>query len=469
MKRLLVALAITNAGCGALIEEKEYVERRARALSALNCTTCAVMENDGSVWCWGANERDQLGHAGPSDGTPQKVVLDSDKVVKAKDVSVGTSHACAISEEGDVYCWGSNATGQADPNVEACPDPATIVDWISASFVRTALPTKVDLPRPATQVSAGQLHTCALLDDRTVRCWGSNHAGQCGRPVTYEGFIEKPENGLCGWTLPTLGAALCTSEVLGSAEPVQGLSGVDEIVVQRNTSCALMGTNVRCWGNNCGSGDPDGLKIQGILGNDCSEGGQLGIRPDERCFSDAPLTIGDLQPSKNISLGHVSGYAIGEVGADVLSWGWNDGQLGRTATGDYVVPASVELTGGGKLGQGKMIARCNGWHQLAQVKSGHVYSWGRNECGELGQSSVALGGGSPHASRADRIPSGATLLTSGQDHTCYVADGRVFCLGRGEFVGRRLPDESEVGDCGYEATCADGSAEEVPVEVEFGD
>lgn len=70
---------------------------------------CALLE-DGSVVCWGANDRGQLGNGQTNAGsaTPQKVV----DLPPAAGIAVGGSHTCAWTTDGRVFCWGLNANGQ---------------------------------------------------------------------------------------------------------------------------------------------------------------------------------------------------------------------------------------------------------------------------------------------------------------------------------------------------------------------
>jgi serine/threonine protein kinase len=65
---------------------------------------------------------------------------------------------------------------------------------------------------------------------------------------------------------------------------------------------------------------------------------------------------------------------------------------------------------------------------------------------------------------ADRIPQGATNLTSGQDHTCFLLDGRVHCMGRPLFVGQKVPGQAY--SCGGESACQAATLDPVKVVLE---
>lgn len=124
--------------------------------------TCAIRAN-GDVHCWGANSFGQIG-----DGTisPFKGATRVDELNgNAKEVSTGISHSCALMNNGTVRCWGANNYGQLGTgNTTNATKPVTVAG----------------LPRPAIALSAGGSHTCARLDDLTIRCWGRNDRGQLG-------------------------------------------------------------------------------------------------------------------------------------------------------------------------------------------------------------------------------------------------------------------------------------------------
>ena len=128
---------------------------------------CAVT-SDGRVWCWGNSDRLQLN--GPlSSSVPVEIPLPGTSPV-AKEVAVGSGldgHACAVVLTGEVYCWGFNDRRQAVP---AGPSP-TVVGQV------TGIPAM-------THVSAGTTHTCATTSTEVAApqtwCWGLNQRGQLG-------------------------------------------------------------------------------------------------------------------------------------------------------------------------------------------------------------------------------------------------------------------------------------------------
>ncbi len=142
-------------------------------ISAGNAHTCAIQ--DGKAWCWGDNSLGQLGRVlGVSlmvSGTPEAVVDPTsdgrDQLSGVTDISAGSGHTCALLASGVVHCWGLNSNGQLG------------VD--TTSTASSTIPLQVEgLESQVTAISAGDEHTCALLDSGVVQCWGSNGDGQLG-------------------------------------------------------------------------------------------------------------------------------------------------------------------------------------------------------------------------------------------------------------------------------------------------
>lgn len=136
--------------------------------------TCALT-TDQEVHCWGDNQFGQLAQdiLRRQLQSPQRVELDEPAV----QVDTSGFHTCALTESGVVLCWGFNEFGQVGPNALVGPEVDT--------------PTEVPLSHAATQITTGHAHTCALLDDGTVTCWGSNRFGQLGNGDT--SLFPEPE------------------------------------------------------------------------------------------------------------------------------------------------------------------------------------------------------------------------------------------------------------------------------------
>jgi alpha-tubulin suppressor-like RCC1 family protein len=164
-------------------EIQAAIERRnldlgvtAIALGAGVMHMCAITTK-ANVRCWGASGGDdRLGYGagsvaiGPNDArypTPARLG-DVPGVSNVVQVAGGDSHTCVLLSDGRVRCWGDARFGQA-----GCGKVVSGV--ISGKGAQD-----LKLPARARQIAAGRFHTCALLDDETVRCWGDAEHGQLG-------------------------------------------------------------------------------------------------------------------------------------------------------------------------------------------------------------------------------------------------------------------------------------------------
>lgn len=159
----LRACAITN---GKVLCWAENVPPRempgtegAKSVAMGGHTGCAIL-GDGSLECWGAGTRGQLGNGAFEDHDDPVLVPN----VHAKAVSVGEEHTCAVLDDETLACFGSNDDGQLG----------------DGTLDSSAKPRKVENVTIAQQVSCGSHHTCARMGDSTVHCWGRNDVHQAG-------------------------------------------------------------------------------------------------------------------------------------------------------------------------------------------------------------------------------------------------------------------------------------------------
>ncbi len=180
---------------------------KATQVSAGRRYTCAVLST-GHVDCWGFNELGQVGN-GKSGGSV-KEATEVKGLSKALEVSAGGWHTCAVLSKGQVECWGDDFVGELGDG--------------GSNEIQTT-PVKADGIATATEVSAGGWHTCALLSDARIDCWGENARGQLG-----DGTID--EEARTPVEVPDIGAASSVSA-----------SGFH--------TCALLSSaEVDCWGYN---------------------------------------------------------------------------------------------------------------------------------------------------------------------------------------------------------------------------
>lgn len=248
-----------------------------KALSAGSSHTCALLIN-ATVRCWGLNEYGQLGDGELGEETQPVQVAG---VTNAIAVSAGYSHTCAVLADGTVRCWGRGDFGQLGDGERA---------------LRTRTPVPVTNMTTAIGVAVGYSHTCAVLADGTVRCWGRGDRGELGYP----------DNG------PTT--------------PVQATGVTNAVGVSAGEAftCALLGDGTaKCWGTN-GYGQLGGASLQ-----------------------PGPFTVFGLTGGASISTG-VNHTCVLLADGTVTCWGKADsGQLGDGYTfADRPVPVSRAIRAG---------------------------------------------------------------------------------------------------------------------------
>lgn len=138
--------------------------------------TCAVTIH-GDVRCWGFGARGQLGSAGGSPADvpdPSLEVLPvqlDERGVQVVHVAVGDSFSCALMADGAVRCFGESITNALGIGRQLLVDPSMQSFSVPLDLEGTS----------AVQVVAGNAHACALLEGGTIKCWGSNANGQLGQ------------------------------------------------------------------------------------------------------------------------------------------------------------------------------------------------------------------------------------------------------------------------------------------------
>lgn len=279
--------------------------RTATAISAGDGFTCAILD-DGSVRCWGYGEEGQLGYGNENNvgdgGTDQTVAsvgpVDFGAGAPAVAVTAGGMHACAILSDGSVHCWGYGFDGQlgygsTDDVGDGRLDPNGNLD------LTVAQAGPVDLGgHKALAIAAGALDTCAILDDRSVRCWGDGADGQLANGATTN----------LGQTPTTLPASTAPVD-LGPGHSAQAITAGD------NDACVILDDGgVRCWGYG-GYGELG-------YGNQ----NNLGDTPTDLPGMVGPVNLGPGRTAAAISAGEAHTCARLNAGS-VLCWG--DGAYGQ--------------------------------------------------------------------------------------------------------------------------------------------
>jgi alpha-tubulin suppressor-like RCC1 family protein len=202
--------------------------------------TCAL-DSTGQAYCWGENNYGQLGN-GTSGGNQSSYDngIDSNVpvAVKANDptdafygktitqVTAGWYHTCALDSTGKAYCWGWNSSGQLGTG------NATYYSNVPVA-VQSNNPTDALYGKTITQITASNLHTCALDSTGKTYCWGYNYYGQLGTGnATYYSNVPV---------------------AVQSNDPTDALYGktITQITAGWYHTCALDSTGkTYCWGYN---------------------------------------------------------------------------------------------------------------------------------------------------------------------------------------------------------------------------
>jgi alpha-tubulin suppressor-like RCC1 family protein len=165
------------------------------------------------------------------------------------DVAIGWRSVCALLADGTLRCWGSNEAGQLG----------------NGSMMSSRVPVMVSGISTATAINGvGYAAACALLADKTVRCWGINERGQLGNGTGRPSNVPVPVPGIAEATGVAVGAesacaivaggrVKCWGELVSSNTPVDiaAVEGAAALSVGKSHACAVLGDrSVRCWGSN---------------------------------------------------------------------------------------------------------------------------------------------------------------------------------------------------------------------------
>jgi alpha-tubulin suppressor-like RCC1 family protein len=177
---------------------------------------CALATIGRVLRCWGANGSGQLGDGTTAERHVPAPVSGISEVIA---IATGARHTCAVTEgwEGTtavyaVRCWGANDRGQLGDGTTVDRSTPVPVSGLTG-------------PARPRGLAAGARHTCAVLGDGSVRCWGANEAGQLGDGSLLDSWI------------PVVVSSL--------ADATGGIGAGGQ-----HTCAAVAGGQLRCWGAN---------------------------------------------------------------------------------------------------------------------------------------------------------------------------------------------------------------------------
>lgn len=178
--------------------------RTAKQVSAADAHVCVILDND-SVKCWGRSDKGELGYGdvemrgdGSGEMGDNLPAVDLGTGRTAKQIQLGRYHTCAILDNDQVKCWGRNdygTSGLGDTNHrgDGSGEMGDSLPYVDLGTSRTAL-----------QLTAGYDHTCAVLDNLEVKCWGRNEDGSLGLGDTGTANYRGDGSGEMGNNLPSV-------------------------------------------------------------------------------------------------------------------------------------------------------------------------------------------------------------------------------------------------------------------------
>ena len=391
-----------------------------RYIDAGDAHTCVVL-NDASLKCFGANTSGQIGSGGivslgdaPSEMGDSLLAVNIGAGRSVRAVSTGNAHTCVLLDDnttfGAVKCFGEGDAGRLGSGT------TTDVGRSAAAMGDALAVVQLGSGRTAKMIATGAAHTCAVLDNDSVKCWGANDDGQLGLGDTDargDGALE-------------MGDALATVS-LGLATGVR----VTAIAAGDAHTCVMLSTGaVKCWGA--------GANGRLGTGDEHSRGDEAG----EMGASLAAIDLGAGRSAKAISAGGAHTCVVRDTN-DVVCWGVGaTGRLGTGAEDDIgnepgemgAALSSVPLG----TGRSAVAISAGASHTCVVLDNASLKCWGDGANGRLGTGNQNALGDQPNelgdSLAAIALGTGRTAraVVAGVAHTCVTLDTfAVKCFGLG--------------------------------------
>lgn len=247
----MAALGTVNLGVG----------RTAKVISAGGISTCAILDNN-TVKCWGFNEEGILGYDRTDnlgDDPGEMAALGTVNLGVGRTaiaISTSDSHTCAVLDDGTAKCWGASYNGEGgyeDYNSRG---------WTLGDMAALG-PIFLGVGRTAKDIKVASKHTCAILDDDSVKCWGDASRGQLG----YDSPADQGGNPGSMTSLATVDLGLGRS--------------AKQISLGYDFTCAVLDNDeAKCWGRNLeGQLGYDSLTNEGNAPGDMAALPYLNLEP----------------------------------------------------------------------------------------------------------------------------------------------------------------------------------------------
>ncbi|MGH2608336.1 MAG: RCC1 domain-containing protein [Tepidiformaceae bacterium] len=345
--------------------------------------TCALLEQ-GDVFCWGSNDAGQLGIGAASPG-PYLSPTPVGELGQVEFLTAGHAHTCVLDVSAQAYCWGLNSNGQlgVDSTADTCR-------FLGVDQPCSTRPVAVSGGLTFTSITAGGFHTCGLATAGTAYCWGDDFAGQLG-----------------------IGSSV-GSRVLASPTAVVGGHTFATLDAGYTSTCGITTSReLLCWGAN--------------------SHGQLGLPVSSVWRYSTPT-----RPSTNLRFVTVSASSYHSCALDSnqagYCWGANYyGQLGnasapQTCGGSVCSPSPLPVAGATSF----IAIAAGNEHSCGIDAAGTGFCWGQNFWGNLGNGGSDAGQPSSIHPIPERVvsPELWRSIVGYYSHTCALnRTGALFCWG----------------------------------------
>jgi hypothetical protein len=344
-----------------------------------------IIDKNGKLWAWGANESGELGIANTTDqNIPVQVALPLGSGAWVR-LAAGAHHALAVADSDRLYAWGSNHDGQLG----------------IGSTTEQHAPARVTNPSGVTswrRISAGEDHSVALASNGMLYAWGNNSRGQLGTGdlVSYNSpHIVALPSGVRGWLAVAAGA------------------GFTLAITDRGELYGWGYDSSGTWGQ-LGVNQP--IKIRADMMGDTW---LPGLAASTRAIMAVTNTGDVLTPglstpeSGKIAVAMGAGHRLYLDGNTRLS-ARGDNLYGQLGADDPFANSNSILM---PLGVTQWVAIAAGLrHSLALGNDGNLYSWGDNTHGQLGTGNLQSQHG-PQVIRSftESLKFASSISTAGAD------------------------------------------------------